>query len=207
MNLFGMSVDHFIGIVYPLKYRSWMNSNRAQIAIIGIWIVSVALGFADLPLATIKYLSQGSTDAGAKQPSVCSGNIISDIVDILENSDFLAANSELLFDVENVGVDLNSRRKLGFGGIKEAALAGGKGSRLSADTFGSGSNAYLFLAQAQAKNTSDSKLINRPIREAPVFQSYAAYPNKTYTKNVKSFQKIYIPISNIFGFLFFTRTI
>ncbi len=46
LNLLGLAIDHYIGIVMPLQYPNLMNRGRANILIITCWITACILGFS-----------------------------------------------------------------------------------------------------------------------------------------------------------------
>ena len=53
LNLCAMSVDHFIGIVYPLQYLEISNRPLHRYSVFFIWIVSFLIGFCDYPFLLI----------------------------------------------------------------------------------------------------------------------------------------------------------
>ena len=55
LNLCGMSLDHFVGIAYPLKYQRWMTGTMSRITVVSIWIFSFALAFMDIPINILLY--------------------------------------------------------------------------------------------------------------------------------------------------------
>ena len=58
LNLSGMSFDHFIGICHPFRYNRLMRRSTVRIAVIILWAFALLLGSAEIPMATVFYLTQ-----------------------------------------------------------------------------------------------------------------------------------------------------
>nr|QLD32092.1 melanocortin-5 receptor [Ruditapes philippinarum] len=48
LNLLAMAVDHFLAIMKPMSYRRFMKSGRCNCLIMGIWIISLAVGLLEV---------------------------------------------------------------------------------------------------------------------------------------------------------------
>ena len=63
LTLCAMSIDHFIGIVHPLKYNVLLSKRTVYCSVVSIWIFSLVFGFSDYVVVIIWRASFG-TDRG-----------------------------------------------------------------------------------------------------------------------------------------------
>ena len=54
-SLAALTVDRFIAITYPMKYRAKLNSRRTAVISLGIWIVSIGFPFLYFKVGYLKY--------------------------------------------------------------------------------------------------------------------------------------------------------
>ena len=59
-NLCSMSIDHFLGVQYPTKYRLEISLKMAKCFIAATWLISFMLAFADLLVALVIFMDNGN---------------------------------------------------------------------------------------------------------------------------------------------------
>ena len=62
LNLCAMTVDHFMGIVHPLRYRQFLSKRVTGCILLFIWISSFMIGFVDVFLSLFKSLHRWIID-------------------------------------------------------------------------------------------------------------------------------------------------
>ena len=64
LNLVGMAIDHFIGILRPLYYCRWMSSRNTTLALVAIWSAGTLIGTAPYWIFFIHTIFTGDWSKG-----------------------------------------------------------------------------------------------------------------------------------------------
>ena len=55
LNLGAMSIDQFLGVIYPVSYRKNRSDRATKIGVIAIWIMAFSFAFLDIPINIFIY--------------------------------------------------------------------------------------------------------------------------------------------------------
>ena len=85
LTLCSMSVDQFLSVVYPVRYRQVMRDNASKLAVVIIWIASFTFATMDIPINLLIYNNANHFDL-KQTPELQSSQIMKAFATLSTNS-------------------------------------------------------------------------------------------------------------------------